>query len=171
MKSSLLALGLLFLFLISFNNAWARSLKGGVSQEELHYELDLKKQSPKTHEQAAGLTREGSVVKQPLWIEGKVFTHKDMHMYSYFEIFPLKKKFVWKVPTNKKSKMTFSKTIMKHWKGYMPKSPGKVICEPIEKKERFKFHHKNPEGPSGFFERIGKTKKGYPLYRIWFNEK
>ena len=150
-----------------------RSLRGGISLEEQHHQLDLKKQSAVMSTQE-GLTKEGSVEKQPEkpdWIKGNVYTNDQMNMYSYWQLYPLKKRFKWEIPTNKRSKMTFGDAVVKNWKGYMPPHAGKVICEPMEKgSDHFRFYHRDKRGPSGYFQRAGESSGGFHQYRIWFNE-
>lgn len=147
----------------------ARSLQGGVSLEEQHHTPELKELTPKYVPESSGVTKEGKVEK-PAWMQGDVFTNEDMYMYSYWQLLPLKKKFRWKIPTTKTTTMNFSNSVVKYWRGFMPKNAGKVTVEPMNKSERFKFYHRNPNGPSGYFERAGKTKSGFHRYRIWFKD-
>ena len=172
LDSMAIVMRILFVLVISFfflaTPGEARSLKGGVSLDEQHHKPDLKELTPKYVPENSGVTKEGKVEK-PDWILGDVFTNEDMYMYSYWQLLPLKKKFKWKIPTYKTTNMNFSNSVVKHWKGFMPRNAGKVTVEPINKSERYRFYHRNPNGPSGYFERAGKTKDGFHRYRIWFN--
>ncbi|MCA9817358.1 MAG: hypothetical protein KC652_19760 [Cyanobacteria bacterium HKST-UBA01] len=151
----------------------AREIRGGISVEEQHHNLKLEQQEAKMSTEAGDdtVTKQGSVVKQPDWITGKVYTNDSLYMYSYWELLPFNKRFKWEIPTSKKTNITFSSGIVKYWKGYMPSRPGKVICEPMEKgQEKFRFYHRDKRGPHGYFERAGKNKEGFCQYRIWFEE-
>ena len=153
----------------------ARSLQGGISLEEQNHKPDLKELTPvyvpenPAEEQEVQEAKIEKVVK-PTWIEGNVFTNEDMYMFSYWQLIPFKKKFRWRIPTGKSSEMSFSDAVIRHWKGFMPRNPGKVTVEPIYRDEKFRFYHNNPNGPSGYLERAGKTKDGFHRYRIWFND-
>lgn len=152
----------------------AREIRGGISVEEQHHDLKLEQQEAKMSTEAGDdtTTQKGSVVKQPDWITGNVYTNEKLYMYSFWELLPFNKRFKWEIPTNKKTNITFSSGIVKYWKGYMPPRPGRVICEPMEKgQEKFRFYHRDKRGPRGYFERAGKNKEGFCQYRIWFEEK
>ena len=160
---------LILLITLIVPDAEARSLQGGITVVDQKHQLELKEQKAEFGQE--GDIKEGSVVKQPAWIEGRVYTEKDLFMYSFWELWPMRKKFKWRIPKGRSSKMTFSDSIVKQWKGYMPPHPEKVTCVPVDSNnENFSFHHKDSRGPSGYFEHVGKTKDGFDRYRIWFNE-
>lgn len=110
-------------------------------------------------------------VTPPSWIQGKVFSNNDMYMYSFWRFMGFKKEWRWNIPTSRKTTLFFKQDIARHWKGtFKPTKGCTVTCEPLEGGERFRFFHKNPQGPRGYLERAGETKNGFPRYRIWFEE-
>lgn len=137
---------------------------GPVKLEPQKPELDLEDPTD-----AHADVHKGGIRKQPDWIEGKVFSTDEMHMYSFWQLLPLKKEFRWTIPVSKTSTIRLRHNLAELWKGpFKPRGACQVTVEPVGGGERFRFYHSNKDGPHGYIEREGTNDKGFPRYRFWF---
>jgi hypothetical protein len=168
--SNFLILLVFFTVSISVQPILAKPLAGHV---EVEHDLDAPPPEFKSLTPKLDTTKTGGIetnAPQPSWIEGNVFSNNDMYMYSFWRFMGFKKEWRWTIPTSKKTSLFFKQDIVRHWTGaFKPTNGCTVTCVPLKGGERFKFFHKNPQGPHGYLERLGETKDGFPRYRIWFD--
>lgn len=161
----------LLILVLTGASASARTIQAGVTHESYQTgekDAEIKMQTPQID--STVLNGGTEKIEKPSWIQGNVFSTESMTMYSFWQIGPFKKEFRWAIPTNHPTTVKFRQAVVDQWKGYKPDGSCDVTCVPLDQPGRFKFHHKRPDGPHGYLERIGETKNGFPRYRIWFDE-